>query len=132
MLDFQKEALSAFRSLGRWQAILMFTMVSQPVMSHIEAYPRLNVREARKQVRDGRDVVSWRDRHGAIVGVGRTRLLDGNRLALDYRFRESVERPRRKQLSQLPVVCALIWLNSGSWPRSPNFPATWMMKPNSA
>lgn len=88
MLDFQKEALSAFRSLGRWQAILMFTMVSQPVMSHIEAYPRLNVREARKQVRDGRDVVSWRDRHGAIVGVGRTRLLDGNRLSLDYRFRE--------------------------------------------
>lgn len=36
----------------------------------------------------GRDVVSWRNRHGEIIGVGRPQLLDGNRLALDYWFRE--------------------------------------------
>ena len=67
---------------------LMFRMVGQPVISHIEAYPRLNVREARKQVLGGSDVVSWRNRYGEMIGVGRARLLESDRLVLDYRFRE--------------------------------------------
>ncbi len=47
----------------------MPTTVSQPVMSHIDAYPRRNLRAARKQVLGGCSVVSWRDRQGKTIGV---------------------------------------------------------------
>ena len=55
---------------------------------HVEAYPRLNVREVRKQLLRGRSTVGWRLNDDVLVGIGRAELLDGHRIRLDTQFRE--------------------------------------------
>jgi hypothetical protein len=60
----------------------------QQPMSHIEAYPRLNVREARKQLLSGRGEVCWRNARGEFVGMGRIQINDANSLVVDYQFRD--------------------------------------------
>ena len=90
---------------------LTFGDGSQLAILHVEAYPRFNVREARKRVLAGQTIISWRDGDGAIVGVGRADIIDDNRIKLDYQFRK--HRHINAYRSVLTLECSIRSLEHG-------------------
>ena len=53
---------------------------------HVEAYPRLDPRVARKAIRDGRNCLLWRDQDGHLVGMARVSLA-GRQMRVEAWFR---------------------------------------------
>lgn len=82
----------------------------RPPRNHVEAYPGLDVREARKHIARGRDEVLWRDQRGTVWGVGQASF-DGGLLTLHSHFRPILGGSMREEVDQF--ACQIVDNDAG-------------------